>query len=76
MNFIRFVVLPFWKLLNKFYNNELTEGVFNLENNMEEWGKMRTKELEKQEKEKLKEKGRLQHSGKSKSVPKLIKSEN
>ena len=54
MNFIRFVVLPFWKLLNKFYNNELTEGVFNLENNMEKWGKMRTKELEKQEKEKLK----------------------
>lgn len=54
MNFIRFVVLPFWKLLNKFYNNELTQGVFNLENNMEKWGKMRTKELEKQEKEKLK----------------------
>ncbi len=50
MNFIRFVVLPFWKLLNKFYRNELTQAVFNLENNMEKWQKMRTKELEKKEK--------------------------
>ena len=45
MNFIKFVVLPFWKSLNKFFDNELTTGVFNLENNMEKWEQMRIKEL-------------------------------
>lgn len=37
--FIKYVVIPFWKIMNKFFDGEIDHAVKNLEENETQWFK-------------------------------------